>query len=921
MRETQPLIEALELLSHDARRQLIVRRAHALSPAAIEALWAREQAWRLLALTAWRCRREAGRAAEALDASCRWLGREAAEVLVRWGSAEAVIAAARASGPLGLGDLSRQLLRQRRTDVAPAVFSVAIDRDLIRAAARLLPLCSHQVVAAHLDLIPPSHHVWPLLAARHPGLALELLERLPSLLDRVPAAAIPPLAAHAPARLLALLRRLPAESEGRPALLEPLLGALPERTLAWLLSPSGRGLLGGALPATALRHALREGPEVLVDALVRALPEGALGRVLRRGPSLFARTLLSRARPLEVRPWPTGMIPALPGSLRAAGARGALAHLGSSSPEEREELLSYLPPEEAERGLEQAEVPLQRRNLVLIRSALRYRRCIEMVERLLPEGPLGDEALLALADMPCTSLTPAQAPLLKAITWSALRSPDKRVGDAWEARARKVMGRVPDPDDPLFQTAREVLVDRAAHGRPLILPDFSATLRPEAVEGFVGRLAPWLRGASKREYHGNLIQLFRALGPLGIHAPALLQFTEEALRARPDEALYEAWLQPRPTRLARLLALIEERPEALRSPTVLAFAHRHAQHLLRTGQLPVAAWVELLQRYPSGLRRWLPSQRKTLAGRLPPGKLADLLLRGCGDAAPTPAPQSAPLSPDHLARRLQGASLHDRAELLDALPWTCAPRHLEALLAAFTATSPGGARDLLSGSRPSSRVLEERAAEVLADFEDRAGWRGAAELLLQVREPEGLGVLEDAVLPLHYLASYDDLRPSNRDMPATQRVRYLLARARSPEVGEEVRALLSRLVGRSFPLDARLLHFVDLSWDAPDELLPALHQLVSRAHPWEVEALHQGVTALLSLRPPLGVAVIGALCGHKDVAVRRVGLAAVWTTGQMLGWPLTLTGLLAGLRADPDPGLRFLARRRFTLPEGDSPWT
>ncbi|WP_328718236.1 hypothetical protein OHT52_01375 [Streptomyces sp. NBC_00247] len=574
------------------------------------------------------------------------------------GVPDAVFEEAMADAPAAVRlQLIRAVVAGRRTGLADRLV-VSLRRTWGDAeAARILPGCSPEVVAA---LLPELFHAlarWSSLGRRHPGPLLDHAERelaaLPEDLrapwwqrhghDRAVAAA----AGRLPYRVLDLLEKYPLARlpVALHSSLGPLVTADPGRFTGLFLGP-GRTEFPrhGVLSTTLLKRLARTAPEGRLVALGRVLGEDSatLARLLRALPpgrreSFHASVTDPDGTGAAGIPVDSAVLDALPRRRVAATAR-RMASWAREHGEPWDTVLlaeSYLPAEEVrERLLTAVRRPAADDRAtawrLLVRNAGRsgepatVHAVLDDMGRLRNEQePVRTAALRALLDTPPALFTAASEPLLDRIATDAVEARDS------SSATRSALGSL----------AVAVLREHAATGsRTLVSWSLRTLVRLSGSTGGadLGRLdrslrkgqehqvfealRTWLEAGAEKSDYGLVLALARAAGRRAEGMAELQDFLRQAVlygdapTARAAITLYLARPGPRDTRVEEIL---DRDRSAVVIPAVWrAVAARRTDLLdgVLGGPVPSGRFAtrEADRTVPVGREtvRWVPRQQK-----------------------------------------------------------------------------------------------------------------------------------------------------------------------------------------------------------------------------------------------------------------------------------------------------------------------
>ncbi|MFF3108982.1 hypothetical protein ACFVSN_07335 [Kitasatospora sp. NPDC057904] len=582
-------------------------------------------------------------------------------------------------------EVARAILRAGRTAVADRLVPVVRRRWGVAEAARLLPVCSAEVVAAELPLLAHAITLSTSLGRRHPVAVLDEAGRqladLPYGLRQGfwerNALGLAAAATREPARVLELLERHPVHTLPHPlrdrlADLAAVSTAAAERTVRLLLAigrqrydPPLRADLARRLAAArpnglaALAH--RDGRDHLT--LLRLMPPA-------RRAAFYDEVA---ALPGPSRAWDSvDVLAVLPAKERHARARARLA--ADSQDVGR---LVLLPVAEARAALlaETRTADVLDRGWAwaqLVRQAElsgepgALFEALELLLRLRNEQDLvRREALDAVAAVPSRLFDDATAGPLERLTDDALTARDcSAVTRAALVRlAGAVLG------EHAGGPARELVawavrtVERAG-GSGLTLP-------PRREGAAVDELREALERSARTRDAALLLTLAETLGARSRRVPALGELLERVLHAGGDTAVERAVAQllrnpaAGPELVARLLAL---RPSAITLAPVRAALAR-----VRTDLLDLLLATPLTEGDLADAGRWLPAHQHAAVEQLT--RTVDDPVRTLDDrAAALRAAARIPVHGEALLHRYADSAETVLAEAaLAALPWTERP--------------------------------------------------------------------------------------------------------------------------------------------------------------------------------------------------------------------------------------------------------
>ena len=289
------------------------------------------------------------------------------------------------------------------------------------------------------------------------------------------------------------------------------------------------------------------------------------------------------------------------------------------------------------------------------------------------------------------------------------------------------------------------------------------------------------------------------------------------------------------------------------------------------------------------------------------------------------------LDDDRVWTMLSDAATADPAvavALTDAGPFTMAERHRArygVLVRTVTGhPDPDTARTALFAWPAWTAWDHDGAAAlttVICDLDNAVTWRAAVEGLITACALTGDPAPLRAVVTA--LAYVDEVVVPDRDLPASQRVRYVVECLAAPRIdmsGETLRgvaAALAEMLASSKDFRADGLALAVAALPRRGDLLPALRRIAALADrpvlAWRVTdqvegwlAAHDpGRPSLLSTARDLSTTAAGALLA--------VGVTS--QAGRYAGWPAPWRDLLLALREHADPDVRDRARRIVTAPE------
>ena len=548
----------------------------------------------------------------------------------------------------------------RRTALAARLFPLVLARHGASEAALLLTALDADTVRQRLPELGHTFNAWHSLVHLHPDAVLDFLRtRFTQAPERereslfylfhIPLAELTLSRGEA---VLELVREL-APPEGLPFFVRRTLPLLirrhPAAVAALLLRPAWRGQLHGLwISPGALREARAFSPEQRL-AFARALAEAPprLAQFLNafppsERPALFAHAF--EGAPPRVHP--TALLATLPHATRDAEAARQLDL--REVRENKDQRLAI----QALRLIEHAREPLRKaavaskaedraQALALLVSCTGLSRrglgdTLAALARLKNEqDPVRAAALSALAEVPPTLFTAEHVPALQSLVTYVVEARDTSfmTQQALQRLAFQLMrAHATATDSPLFRFALETLQRLARQSGTLVLPPLEHDLPRGAEHHLFAALLPTLRAANKRESHGLIISLTRALGRRAWNVEQLQALLAPITEATPDILAQEAiqlWLAPPRTRDVRVRTLLERDESTITLPGVFGHLHRRRQEWLdpfiqgrslqgrfTTGK---TGWVPLVF---DGFFRWLPRQQR---------HFLDLMLRIASD--------------------------------------------------------------------------------------------------------------------------------------------------------------------------------------------------------------------------------------------------------------------------------------------------
>ncbi|MFF2542571.1 hypothetical protein ACFVUY_08400 [Kitasatospora sp. NPDC058063] len=681
------LLAAVEPLPHPLRLREAARTAAALAPSDLTALLAeldgRGPYERRLAALAALAGRQARHLIDRIDDPDPVVRRYAHRAIGELPFPDGDLEAAMLTAPKAVRDeLARAVLRAGRTAVAERLVPIVRERWGAAEAARLLPVCSAEVVAAELPALAHAIAFSTSLGHRHPGAVLDEAERqlvdlpygLRSAFWQRHALGLAAAAGREPARMLELLERHPVA--GLPGPLRDRLAGLAavsaERTVRLLLAID-RHRHEPPLRAGVARRLAAARPDGLAALAHR--DHGSHLALLRQLPPARRAAFYDEvaAQPGPYRSWySVDVLAVLPAKERHVRARARLA-----ADSEDVAPLVLLPVAEARPGLlaETRVADAWDRGWAwaqLVRQAAlsgepgALPEALELLTRLRNEqDPVRGTALEEVADVPPRLFDDATAGPLERLTDDALAARD------CSARTRTALGRLAGAvlGEHVGGPARELL---AWAVRTLERTDGAGlTVPPRREAAVVDALWAALDRSARSRDAALLFALAGTLGDRARRAPALAELLERVLHSGGDRAVERAaapLLRDPATggeRVARLLAL---RPSAVTLAPVRAVLTR-----IRTDLLGPLLDTPLTATDLADADRWLPAQQHAAA---------EQLARTVGDptralaerAAALRAAARIPVHGEALLRRYAGSADTVLAEAaLAALPWTERP--------------------------------------------------------------------------------------------------------------------------------------------------------------------------------------------------------------------------------------------------------
>ncbi|WP_407562735.1 hypothetical protein [Streptomyces sp. 184] len=568
---------------------------------------------------------------------------------------DAVVAAFDDAPAVVRRQLTRAVVRGRRTAVAEALVGPVGEQWGDADAARLLPACTEETVRRLLPALWPALSGPATLAGRHPGAVLDEAERQLGLLAPGGRAAwwvrysdvVAPLADRVPDRLLELLERY-CHGGLQPLVherLNRLVAADPGRTLRLLLSPERRrGTAATRLPRTVLRRLVAAAPPELPE-LARLWQENtsSLTDLLRRtAPSgreaLFDAAMAERDTAHD--DFPPTLLDALPRARRAAEARRMAAQARERDAhrsvvlravaclpvaEARGELLAALRRSDAD---ERAEA-----YRLLVDNAARsgHPEDVTSAVRLLAErlrndqDPVRSAALRQLAETHPALFTADAADHLHSIAADAIAARDSSPATRGALRGLAVAllrEHAAGGRRELVSFSLRTITRLTGHTGGADLGRLDTSLRRGQEHDVFDALEPWLEAGADKIDHGLTFALARALGRRAWGMPKLQEYLWQAVQFGNDTTVRTAvslWLQPRVGRDARVGRLLALEPSAAVLPPVYGVLARTRTDLLGTVLGDTPPWGRFLTPGTPWTppvvtpERWTPAQQAAAA--------------------------------------------------------------------------------------------------------------------------------------------------------------------------------------------------------------------------------------------------------------------------------------------------------------------
>jgi hypothetical protein len=279
---------------------------------------------------------------------------------------------------------------------------------------------------------------------------------------------------------------------------------------------------------------------------------------------------------------------------------------------------------------------------------------------------------------------------------------------------------------------------------------------------------------------------------------------------------------------------------------------------------------------------------------------------------------------------LAEAATSDRAvatALVEAGPFTVAERHRTryGVLVRTVAghPDPDAAREGLAAWPAWVAWDHDGAASlvtVICDLDNTAVWRAAVDGLITAGAITGdAGPLRAVV---EALSTMDDTVGPDRDLPARQRIRYLLDSfaARIDVSGEALRGVAEALAGllaATPDFRAAGLALAVAALPRRSDLLPALERIAALAdRPVLAWCVADRVEGWLAAHDPGRPALLSTAHGLSTTAAGALLAVSIASqAGPYAGWPAPWRDLVLALRDHADPDVRERALRTVTAPE------
>lgn len=279
---------------------------------------------------------------------------------------------------------------------------------------------------------------------------------------------------------------------------------------------------------------------------------------------------------------------------------------------------------------------------------------------------------------------------------------------------------------------------------------------------------------------------------------------------------------------------------------------------------------------------------------------------------------------------LAEAATSDRAvatALVEAGPFTVAERHRTryGVLVRTVAghPDPDAAREGLAAWPAWVAWDHDGAASlvtVICDLDNTAVWRPAVDGLITAGAITGdAGPLRAVV---EALSTMDDTVGPDRDLPARQRIRYLLdcLAARIDVSGEALRGVAEALAGllaATPDFRAAGLALAVAALPRRSDLLPALERIAALAdRPVLAWCVADRVEGWLAAHDPGRPALLSTAHGLSTTAAGALLAVSIASqAGPYAGWPVPWRDLVLALRDHADPDVRERALRTVTAPE------